>query len=113
MVVWLCHARVGHRQGLYPETPSPATVGVFLCLAFAGATAGRDPKQVTARGFTLKHPHRQRWGFSLPGVCRGDRWSRPETGRRQGLYPADFSARPPPPPPSRLLLQFPCLSAAL
>src|SRR5690349_13294566 len=34
MVVWLVHARVGHRQGLYPETPSPATVGVFLCLRF-------------------------------------------------------------------------------
>src|SRR5690348_16570642 len=48
MVVWLCHARVGHRQGLYPETPSPATVGVFLCLAFAGATAGRDPKHYSS-----------------------------------------------------------------
>src|SRR5690349_8772165 len=29
MVVWLVHARVGHRQGLYPEKPSPETVGVF------------------------------------------------------------------------------------
>ena len=23
------HARVGHRQGLYPQTPSPISVGVF------------------------------------------------------------------------------------
>jgi hypothetical protein len=30
MVVWLCHARVGHRQGPYTEQPSPDTVGVFL-----------------------------------------------------------------------------------
>ena len=35
MVVWLCHARVGHRQGLYPDQPSPETVGVFLCLVVA------------------------------------------------------------------------------
>jgi hypothetical protein len=28
--VWLCHARVGHRQGPYTEQPSPDTVGVFL-----------------------------------------------------------------------------------
>jgi hypothetical protein len=42
------HARVGHRQGLYPEKPSPLSVGVF---AFS---ASAHPQQVTARGFILK-----------------------------------------------------------
>ncbi|MFD1299701.1 hypothetical protein ACFQ4Q_24035, partial [Lysobacter gummosus] len=26
------HARVGHRQGLYPKTPQPSGCGVFLCV---------------------------------------------------------------------------------
>src|SRR6185437_10837603 len=31
MVVWLCHARVGHRQGLYPKNLHPKRWGFFLC----------------------------------------------------------------------------------
>jgi hypothetical protein len=67
MVVWLCHARVGHRQGPYTEQPSPDTVGVFLfsfwLFGIAAARIARGLQQITARGLIRNNPHRTRWGF--------------------------------------------------
>jgi hypothetical protein len=61
MVVWLAHARVGHRQGLYPESPSPETVGVFLWLAFSGLGM--------AAVVMPDHPYQQR--CARPAVQQG------------------------------------------
>ena len=47
MVVWLCHARVGHRQGLYPKKASP-TGEAFVFLAFAAAIVDRRLTQLSA-----------------------------------------------------------------
>ena len=84
MVVWLCHARVGHRQGLYIEQPSPETVGVFLWLWLlwrpSGATCNRSPS-----GLVLNNPHRKRWGFFFVCGCFCALRARAATGHRQGL----------------------------
>ena len=52
MVVWLCHARVGHRQGLYPRRPPHPGRPSSLCDVVAAAIVDRELQQVTARGFT-------------------------------------------------------------
>jgi hypothetical protein len=52
MVVWLCHARVGHRQGLYPKKASPSGEA-FVFVALAAAIDDRTAP--TAHRFRL-HP---------------------------------------------------------
>ncbi|WP_235605930.1 hypothetical protein, partial [Rhodanobacter thiooxydans] len=54
-------ARVGHRQGLYPEHPHRQRWGCFF---YTVATAAPDPQQVTATGFFLEGlPIRQAFAF--------------------------------------------------
>jgi membrane associated rhomboid family serine protease len=56
MVVWLCHARVGHRQGLYPKKASPSGEA-FVFVAVAAAIDDRrrlSPR--TDSGFILEYP---------------------------------------------------------
>ncbi len=57
MVVWLCHARVGHRQGLYPKRQSSNGLAFF----FARRAAARSPP-----------PRASRPGF-VPGARRAAR----------------------------------------
>ena len=67
MVVWLCHARVGHRQGPYTEQPSPETVRVFL-FNVAAARKARRLQQVTARGLTPQNPRSNDRGFCFYAI---------------------------------------------
>ena len=43
MVVWFCHARVGHRQGLYPN-PRSSWIGGFLCVLWCDENANMNSK---------------------------------------------------------------------
>src|SRR5574337_1305462 len=75
MVVWLCHARVGHRQGLYPETPSPATVGVFLlCAGYRTAPPATAHRQ---RLYPERPPCRGGLAFCAVTVVAASLWARP------------------------------------
>ncbi|WP_225737291.1 hypothetical protein, partial [Dyella acidiphila] len=64
------HARVGHRQGLYPKKPSPFSVRVFALCASA------QPQQVTARSPILKTPaaQQQDGGTRSTRQLRYDAW---------------------------------------
>ena len=94
MVVWLCHARVGHRQGLYPEQPSPETVGVFLCLALLLrskiATRNRSPPGALSKKASPPGEAFVFITFENGGCC--DQRAQTAACQRLGLYPQTLVA---------------------
>ncbi|MBB6188475.1 hypothetical protein HDE77_002845 [Rhodanobacter sp. MP7CTX1] len=76
-------AATGHRQGLYPETPSPETVGVFLWLLLPRsqiASCNRSPPGALSKKAS---PIGEAFVF-VRCCCCCDRRSRAGTGHRQG-----------------------------
>ena len=69
MVVWLCHARVGHRQGLYPKKASPSGEA-FVFVAVTAAIDGRRLLPRTDSGFILEYPSTATVGGSLVAKYR-------------------------------------------
>jgi uncharacterized protein (TIGR00645 family) len=60
MVVWLCHARVGHRQGLYPKKASPSGEA-FVFVAVAAAIDDRGYETFVSRLRLEGHPDQPEW----------------------------------------------------